>query len=235
MFRIKRGFFKKIRLKKVILFLGVSAFVFFFITWLFLINESVPGHKELKFLLMKRLIRVEPLTENSYNSTSKSTNILYVLGGSHKSLKKKFKTAADLYSRGLCEKMLLLSEPGITEYDPLLGRNLTNDEWAINKLVDLGVKKEDIEPILLKKGVFGTFTEAKGISDIALKRGYNHLILVTSSYHTMRTWVTFSKLLDGSGVTLYIYASDESVGLRHILLEYVKLKCYESILLPAYN
>ncbi len=190
---------------------------------------------------MERLTKIEPLTENSYNSTLKSRNILYVLGGTQKSLKKKFKTAAELYNRGLCKKILILSAPGIIEYDPRLGRKLTNDEWAINKLVELGVRKEDIEPVSLEKGFFGTFTEAKGISALVLKRGYKHLILVTSPYHTMRTWVTFSKFLKDRGITLYIYASNtlyiyasnDNIGLHNLLLEYFKLLLYKNFVLHS--
>jgi hypothetical protein len=36
-------------------------------------------------------------------------------------------------------KILIMTEPGITEYSPDLDRNLTNDEWVVMKLISIGV------------------------------------------------------------------------------------------------
>ncbi len=218
-------------MKKVLLLSCVGAFIAFFGSWLFLTVETIPGHKELKIALTERLVRIEHVPDISCKSPSNSNNVIYVLGGSQDSLKNKFETAADLYRRGLSKKILFLGRPGITQYDSLLNRNLTNNEWAINKLAALGIKKEDVEPVSLKKGFFGTFTEAKGISDIVLKRGYNRLILVTSSYHTMRVWVSFSKFSRDRDIDLYVYMSNEPVDLRDLLLEYFKLLIYNNLLL----
>ena len=60
-------------------------------------------------------------------------------------------------------------------------------------IVDSGIKKEDVELVSLEKGFFGTFTEAKSISALVLKRGCKYLTLVSSMSHTMRGWVTFSR------------------------------------------
>ncbi|HDL01052.1 MAG TPA: hypothetical protein ENH23_02340, partial [candidate division Zixibacteria bacterium] len=156
-------------MKKVLLLFCAGAFTVFLSLCLFLTVETIPGHKELKIALMERLVRIEHVPDTSYKSPSNSNNVIYVLGGSQDSLNNKFKTAADLYRRGVCKKILFLSRPGITQYDALPGRNLTNDEWVMKRLVALGVKKEDVEPVSLKKGFFGTFTEAKGVSDIVFK------------------------------------------------------------------
>jgi uncharacterized SAM-binding protein YcdF (DUF218 family) len=199
---------------------------------LFLNIQSFPCHKETKLLLIERLTKFKPLPESSYNNFPKANNILYVVGGSQRSLKRKFKIAAELYHLGLCERILLLSGQGITEYDPSIGRNLTNDEWAANKLVDLGIKKEDIEPVVLKKGLLGTFSEARDISDIVLRRGYKNLILVTSSFHTMRTWLSFSEFLKDKGIIVYIYGSNDLISLNNLLIEYFKLIIYKNLILP---
>ena len=127
-----------------------------------------------------------------------------------------------------------MSVPGITEFDPSLGRNLTNDEWAIKQLTGFGVSKEDVEQVSLKKGPLGTFTEAKDISEIASKRGYKRLILVTSQYHTKRTWITFSKMSENRNITLSIYPANDPVGLHSLLYEYLKLVLYKNIVLPYY-
>ena len=221
----------KYLIKKSPLVLGISVFTLFCV--LFLSVEAFPGHKELYSLLIKQLTRVELLPESSYTSSSQSVNIVYVLGGSQEDLEGKTETAAELYHNGRCKRILSLSRPGITEYDHNLHRNLTNDEWFISELVGRGVKKEDIELVTLEHGLFGTLTEAKGIPDTASRRGYKHLILVTSSYHTMRTWLTFSKYAKGRGVVLYIYASNYQAPLYEVIFEYFKLVLYKYVLLTT--
>ncbi len=175
----------KHQFKKVLLLLGTSFLILFLALWLFIPVESIPGYKELKHSLLGRLVVVYPLKNDGCQGKTKPNTVLYVLGGTQTSLIYKFKIVADLYHRGLCKKILLLSGPGMTEYDPLLGRNLTNNEWAVKQLAGRGIKKEDIELLSLEKGFFGTLTEAKGISDIAAKRRYERVILVTSPHHTM--------------------------------------------------
>jgi uncharacterized SAM-binding protein YcdF (DUF218 family) len=218
-------------IKKVPLVLSISVFTIFCV--LFISVESFPGHKELYSLLIKQLTRVEPLPESSYPSSAQTDNIIYILGGSQVDLEGKADAAAELYHQGRCKRILSLSRPGITEYDHNLHRNLTNDEWLINELVGRGVKQEDIELVTLKHGCFGTLTEAKGIADTVSKRGYKHLILVTSLDHTMRTWLAFSKYVNGHGIVLYIYASNYPAPLYEIIFEYFKLVLYKYSLLTT--
>lgn len=222
----------KDKIKKGSLISVFTASVLLCISWLFLTIEKAPGHKELKSYLLKQLTIVKPLPIAPNKSRLQSNNVIYVLGGPQDSLKAKFQTAADLCRRGQTKKILLLSESGITEYDVRLQRNLTNTEWAVQQLTSLGVDKEDLEPIRLKKAFSGTLTEAKAISDIATTRGYTHLILITSPEHTMRTQLAFSAFLKDREVNLYIYGSHDRVSLRELLLEYVKLFLYKNVLLP---
>jgi len=114
-------------------------------------------------------------------------------------------------------------------------RNLTNDEWAIDRLVDLGVRKAEIEPVSLEGEFWGTLAEAKGISALVNTRSYRGVILVTSPYHTMRAWLTFSGFFKGQGIHLKIYASDDHANLRELLLEFFKLISYEYIVIPVYS
>lgn len=231
------GLVNRIRLKKQLIFITLSFLILAFALGLlskFEMNQLikfVPYREELRTLLMNRLVIVKPFDDAIYKSTSKSDSVIYVLGGSQDSLENKFKTASDLYHQGMAGKILILSRHGITHYAPLIKRNLTNDEWAVRRLVSHGVKDVDIELISIKEGFWGTFNEAKHISDIAIKRGYKKLILVTSSYHTMRVWKSFSMFLQKHDIKLYIYMSDDPVGLRHLLPEYFKLLIYDNILL----
>ena len=161
--------------------------------------------------------------------------LIYVLGGNQDSLAHRFRKAASLYHKGFSKKILILSRPGITEFSPELGRNLTNNEWAIMELEKLNVRKEDVEPVSVKKGIFGTLSEAKDLSDIVRKKGCNRLILVTSDYHTRRVFTTFSKYASNNSFEIFIYGSNDTTGLGDLLSEYFKLLMYNNFVIPAYT
>lgn len=175
------------------------------------------------------LIRKELIREDSKRFTN-VVDAIYLLGGSQNSLEFKFKRAADLYHDGICKRILILHRPGKTEYSSLLRRNLANDEWAILKLEEFGIPKKNVEPIRIKKGFFGTLTEAKGISRLIIKREYKSIILISSPYHTHRVKISFEKFLKDHNVTFYVQGSDQRVSLMHFLVEFIKLKIYEYLL-----
>ena len=110
---------------------------------------------------MKRLVKEEHLSANYNDPHSKPNNLIYVLGGNQNSLNHRFKTAANLYHKGATGKILILSRQGITEYDLLLKRNLTNNEWAISKLIELGVEKEDIEAVQIEEGFLAPYQKLR--------------------------------------------------------------------------
>ena len=217
--------------KKASFYIASTIFLTILGTSLLLNLEGFPSHKGLKALLMNRLVKAAPLPDNFYDSYPQSKNAIYVLGGNQNSLKHRFKTAVSLYHQGAVKKIFILSRHGITEYDPLLKRNLTNNEWAINKLIELGVKKEDIEAVQIEEGFFGTLSEAKSIPQIVKERGYRNLILVSSSYHTMRVWVSFSKFAEDKQVNLFVYGAEGHTNLIGLLFEYFKLIIYKEFLL----
>lgn len=193
--------------------------------------ESAGDHYGFKSLLLKRLIHVEPLPESSDKSASESKPALYILGGPQNSMENKFRVASERYHEGVVSKILFLSQSGITEYSSKIGRNFTNDEWALEKLIKLGIPSELIEPVPIEKRFFGTLSEAQGISRIAVNRGYSRLILVTAPHHTMRTWLSFSRYFKGHDIKLYIYPSDDDAGMRELLIENMKFIIYKYILL----
>lgn len=222
--------FKKPGSNRLLLLLGLLVSAPILAAWLFLNVESAPGHRQLKSLLIGKLVMERPLPA-SPKASGRSKDVIYVLGGSEGSLKKRFATAASLYRSGVASRVLILSKPGITEYDEARKRNKTNDEWAIDELTGLGVEKRDIEPMPRGKGFFGTFTEAKEISAAVLKRGAGHLVLVTSSYHTERAWLSFSKFMKGHESVLCIYPAEDGTDLEGLLIEYLKLVIYRNFLL----
>jgi len=182
-----------------------------------------------------KLILEKHLPESISEKELKIKPMIYVLGGNQDSLVNRFRKAASLYHKGFSKKILILSRPGITEFSPELGRNLTNNEWAIRELERLNVKKEDIEPVSVQKKGFGTLSEAKDLSDIARKKGCNRLILVTSDYHTRRVLHTFLKYGSDNSFELYIYGSEGKKDFIVLLSEYMKLLMYEHFAISGYN
>jgi hypothetical protein len=230
-------FFKRFRLP--ILITGTSLLGLF--TWLFFLMTFSEGQK-IELLEQKIRIFLFDKLNMPYHShpTPESVNqdkrkvVIYVMGGDQHSLRVKYATTACLYNTRIGKKVMILHMPGITEYDEVLDRNLTNDEWSLKQLTSLGLASEDIEFISVPNLYFGTFSEARELTDIITKRGIKRLYLVSSSYHAKRVWITFSALLRNTGVVVEIYSADEKVGLRGLLKEYSKMVFYENLLVPLY-
>jgi uncharacterized SAM-binding protein YcdF (DUF218 family) len=200
-------------------FLASSSFT------LWLVSESSSAFRaNLKDFIREELIRED---EKIYTNV---VDAIYVLGGAQCSLGFKFRTAAELYQKGISKKIMFLSRPEITEYSSLLGRNLTNDEWAIWKLEELGIPKNNVEPVSVSKGFFGTLTEAKCLSKLCISRGYKTILLISSPYHTHRVRISFEKFLKDRGIGIYAVGSHERVSLTELSIELFKLKIYEYFL-----
>jgi uncharacterized SAM-binding protein YcdF (DUF218 family) len=192
-------------------------------------------YNSLLYSLTMKLVMEKPVPAGFSKQESKTTMLIYVLGGNQESLISRFRKASSLYHQGLSKKILILSRPGITEFNQELGRNLTNDEWSIRELEKLNVRKEDIEPAFVKKRIFGTLSEAMDLSDIVRKKGCRRLILVTSNYHTRRVFTTFSKYASNNSLEIFIYGSNDTTGLGDLFIEYFKLLMYNNFAIPAYT
>lgn len=154
-------------------------------------------------------------------------DLVYILGGNQASLSLKFQTTHRLCARKRCDRILMLSRPGITEYSKTLKRNLTNDEWAIDRMSRIGLPAEKIEFIPMEDHFFGTYNEAKNISRIVRKDACRSIALISSAYHTKRVRVSFEKFLKHQPVKIHIYGSTEKGSATDLLVELVKLKIYQ--------
>jgi uncharacterized SAM-binding protein YcdF (DUF218 family) len=187
------------------------------------------------FNFLTRKLVYEKKYIRTLGKTFENRTIIYVLGGGQDSSNTRFREASILYHQGLSDKILILSRAGTTEFDFDLGRNLTNDEWSIRELERFKVRKEDIEVIPIRVGFFGTANEAKNLSGIVEGKGFNRLILVTSLYHTKRSFTAFSRFATDRHFELFIYGSEDNAELIVLLQEYIKLFLYEKFVLPAYG
>jgi uncharacterized SAM-binding protein YcdF (DUF218 family) len=186
---------------------------------------------DVKGILHEQLIVPHSLSEVQSRCLEPECGCIYVLGGSEGSLRERFKIAARLYHEKVAVKVMTLSRPGITAYDPVRGRNLTNDEWSRDQLIRLGIKSSDIEVIYAGEGFFGTLAEAKEVARLTLGRGYRQLILVTAEHHTRRAWLAFATNLAGQGIEVYAYMARDPGDLAMLAEEFVKLIVYRSFLL----
>ena len=226
----------KINFKFVVYILIGSLFIFILLQVAIDKLETYATLNEKFVNFMKRkLVYEKHIPYSLLNKMSGNMTLIYVLGGNQDSLRYRFKEASILYHQGLSNKILILSRPGITDYDSDLGRNLKNNEWAIMELGKFNVKKEDIEPVSVRASFFGTLSEAKDLTDCTRKKGYSKLVLVTSAYHTKRTITTFSKFAQNSSIELYIYGSDDVSGFQGLIIEYIKMLLYENFVLPVYS
>jgi uncharacterized SAM-binding protein YcdF (DUF218 family) len=179
--------------------------------------------ESLRHLLEENLTETDPLPERELDA-------LYVMGGSQESLSSRFRKAAQVYHSIPCQRIWTLSRPGITAYSSELDRNLTNDEWCLKKLSELGIGKDEVELLGLEEGFFGTYSEAKGLTAVLLDKGIKRLAILTSSYHTRRTGMCFKHFLIGSGVGFFVLGADEPVSLFGLMWEFLKLQIYNWLL-----
>lgn len=183
------------------------------------------------FHLMNRVV-FERHLPRGVNGLTDISLVAYVLGGTQDSLIYKWRTVGRLYAEGTVRKILVLHRPGITEYNPVLGRNLTNDEWATGKLKEEGVPVENVEFIPVPPASFDTLAEARVISALARKRGVKHLVLISSRHHTKRVWLSISHFNADNAFESYIYGSEERAGIFELLRENLKLLLYRYFVLP---
>ena len=192
-------------------------------------NSEQVSHSIVRQLNFEKILRAIPAQADG-NKT-----LIYVLGGNQNSLVPRFKKASSLYHQGVAGKIHILSRPGITEFSPDLGRNLTNDEWAARELENLAVKKGDVVPVSVDSLYFGTLSEASRISEMVRKKGYRRLFLVSSTHHTRRAYDAFNTFVSKTPVELYVYGAGDSAGRTELLSEYFKLLFYEYVVLPIYG
>ncbi|HZW36047.1 MAG TPA: YdcF family protein, partial [Candidatus Deferrimicrobiaceae bacterium] len=182
--------------------------------------------------LMKGLVVERRLPRDEDGRPEGRSAFVYILGGGQESLSCRLKTAGRLYKEGTVNKILTLHRPGITEYDRALGRNFTNDEWVTAKLKVEGVPGRHVEFITIPRSAFDTFGEARVISELSRARRVDRLVLVTSSHHTERAWISFSHFNSSEGLELFIYGCDEKVGILELLRESLALRLYRYFVLP---
>ena len=109
---------------------------------------------------------------------------------------------------------------------------MTNDEWATGKLKEEGVAVENRRICFGASRPFDTFAEAREISALVRSRRINRLVLVSSTHHTKRVWLSISHFNADNAFESYIYGSEERAGISELLIENLKLVLYRYFVLP---
>lgn len=196
-------------------------------------DQMIRGYEDrLMFYLMKGLVFEHHLPRGNGGHLPDTSAMVYILGGSQESLMYQCETVGRLVAERAARNVLVLHRPGITEYSPALGRNLTNDEWAAEKLKEEGVAVENLEFIPVPPASFDTFAEARGISSLARARRVKRLVLVSSTHHTKRVWLSFSHFNEDNAFEFYTYGSEERAGIFELLMENMKLGMYRYFVFP---
>ena len=105
-------------------------------------------------------------------------------------------------------------------------------EGAQDALARHGVAAEDVEFVSVPPATFDTFAEARVISALVRSRKVKHLVLVSSTHHTKRVWLSFSHFNADNAFESYTYGSEERAGIFELLEEKMKLGIYRYFVFP---
>jgi uncharacterized SAM-binding protein YcdF (DUF218 family) len=145
---------------------------------------------------------------------------------------------AEIYHMGMAPRVFITREQPLDGYFLLQERGLdyTQNVDLLKKLLeDLGVPLSAI--LTDDTPVDSTLAEAKLIQGVVQEGHYRSLIIVTSPFHTKRTFLTFKKVLDNMDVQIRMrysrYSEFRSEDwwknrrfLRLVIIEYQKLIYY---------
>ena len=146
----------------------------------------------------------------------------------------------ELYRQGLAPRIILCREPETAGFRRVseLGVDIPRPS-DINRMVaeKLGVPPNAIE--VLANAGDSTYSEALAVLDVAIRRGYRSILLVTSKYHTRRAAEIY-RLLAGDRVKIIVRpARDDDfqsegwwrdrISTRRVIIEYLKLINFELV------
>lgn len=146
--------------------------------------------------------------------------------------------SADLYKRGIAPYIFIAREELPDGYGILKKRGIYYPETKdLFLLLMRQLKVPESSIIVGAKPVKSTYEEAQLIKEIARKRGFKSIVLVTTPIHTRRTWWTFQEVFKGDDIKLYIIPSPYSEFkkdnwwkkrryVRDVIIEYQKLLFY---------
>ncbi|WP_026362324.1 YdcF family protein [Geopsychrobacter electrodiphilus] len=119
------------------------------------------------------------------------------------SARERLPAAALLFNQGRASRVILANDGVLSAWSESFQRNLYKIEWAEQKLIKAGVPVHAIVKLPFTKS--GTYFDVKHILDYAFDNHLGSLIIVTSDYHTKRSFLAFTQLADDRDIELGIY------------------------------
>jgi uncharacterized SAM-binding protein YcdF (DUF218 family) len=161
-------------------------------------------------------------------------DVIFVLAGSWL---ERVAEAGDLYREGRAPLVVLSREMPDPSEQILRARGFdvpSISDMHIKTLQALGVPRE---AIFVVEPQVATASEAATLRQLALERGWRHVIVVTSRFHTARSRLVFRRRLDDVGVQIIMRASrydnspldawwKDRVSFRFVIFEAEKFVAY---------
>lgn len=138
--------------------------------------------------------------------------------------------ASRLFLDGRAPRIVLTNDGVRGSWSRTLQRNPFYFERAILRLNQAGVPSSAID--VLPGRVTGTFEEASRIAAFAREHGFKSLIVVTSDFHTRRTFWSVRRALRGAAIDVGVEPAASSAdwwktnGLQAVFSEYGKMMYY---------
>ncbi|RAP34068.1 YdcF family protein [Candidatus Marinamargulisbacteria bacterium SCGC AG-410-N11] len=150
---------------------------------------------------------------------AKSDAIVVLSGG----LGNRTKLGIDLYKKGLSSKLILSGGQ--------LFRELAAADLMSEYALELNVKKEDI---VLERQSQSTYENATFTLKKLQQLNIRSIIVVTSNFHTKRSFKIFQKVLKGSDIKIQITGSEDNIDYDQWWKDYessqkILTECFKSI------
>ena len=111
----------------------------------------------------------------------------------------------ELYKQGYAPFLITSVTPKTLQPFDMTARMTGYDQLTETEITHKIFKYFDMDPkavLLTEHEVTSTYQEALATKELALKKGFHALLLVTSTYHMRRSLWTFGEVFKGSGITL---------------------------------
>jgi len=122
----------------------------------------------------------------------------------------RLQAAARAYLSGKADKILLTNDGILGGWSEEKQRNLYQVEWAEEELLKMKVPENAI--VKLAYSSSGSVHDALNTRSAVMKRGIRSITVVTSDYHTRRSFWIFERVFRGLPVKIGVYSADSGMG-----------------------
>lgn len=122
----------------------------------------------------------------------------------------RLQAAARAYFNGKADKILLTNDGILGGWSEEKQRNLYQVEWAEEELLKMKIPENAI--VKLAYSSSGSVYDALNTRTAVVKMGIKSITVVTSDYHTRRSFWIFERVFRGLPVKIGVYSADSGMG-----------------------